>query len=336
MIWMEKKVKTKKNVWVAIVTGIALTLASEGYAAEIGKLGETSVLKWKDGKKAVFFMGFDDGCESHIKTVIPLLRQQDMVGTFYLNQCVPYYRKFAEVWEKMMPTNPAVVYGNHTFTHKGATNAAQLEVELARCAEAIQACYPGRKQPCLVSFARPGGVPWTVSDEEKKTALTKHHLVERPPFFSYPFHVKTADEVVGLVDKAIAKGDMGHLDFHGVGGDWLITPTEVFQALLGKLADCRDQVWVTDHITYHKYLTERDSAQVAVQQADKEQIRIQLTSSAAKDLYDVPLTLETCVPSAWKMCQVEQGAIRSERSVLNGLVRYEGVPGGGMIVLRPK
>lgn len=333
---MEKNLETRKSVWFAIVTGIILNLSFDSHAAHGGKLGETSVLKWKDGKTAVFFMGFDDGCESHIQTAIPLLRQHGMVGTFYLNQGTSYFRKVAEVWNKTMPADPAVVYGNHTFTHAGATNAAQLDVELSRSAEAIRACYPGRKQPYLVSFARPGGVPWKVSEEEKKAALVKYHLIERPPFFSYPFHVKTADEVVGLVDKAIAKGDMGHLDFHGVGGDWLVTPTDIFTALLDKLAACSNQVWVTDHITYHKYLAERDSAQVKVLQADKEQIRIQLSSLAAPELYDTALTLETCVPPEWKTCQVEQGTAQAEYPVINRVVRYGSVPGAGVIVLRQK
>ncbi len=326
----------KKYVLIALAAGVIAGMVSDSQAADGGKVGETSVLKWKDGKKAVFFMGFDDGCESHIQTAIPLLRQHGMVGTFYLNQGTSYYRKVAEAWNKTMPADPAVVYGNHTFTHAGATNAAQLDVELSRSAEAIQSCYPKRKQPCLVSFARPGGVPWKVSEEEKKAALLKYHLIERPPFFSYPFHVKTADEVVGLVDKAIAKGDMGHLDFHGVGGDWLVTPTDIFTALLDKLAACSNQVWVTDHITYHKYLTERDSAQVKVLQAEKEQIRIQLSSLAAQEFYDTELTLETCVPPEWKACQVEQGALRSEHPVINGVVRYGGVPGAEVIVLRQK
>lgn len=326
----------KKYVLFAIAAGVVAGMAFQGRASDGGKNGETAVLKWKDGKKAVFLMGFDDGCESHIKTAIPLLHQHGMVGTFYLNQGTSYFRNVAEVWNKTMPADPAVVYGNHTFTHVGATNAAQLDVELSRSAEAIQACYPKRKQPCLVSFARPGGVPWTVSDEEKKAALAKYHLIERPPFFSYPFHVKTTDEVVGLVDKAIAKGDMGHLDFHGVGGDWLVTPTDVFTALLDKLAACKDQVWVTDHITYHKYLAERDSAQVKVLQADKEQIRIQLSSQLAQELYDTALTLETRVPLEWKTCQVEQGTKQSEHPVVNGVVRYDGVPGAAVIVIRVK
>jgi peptidoglycan/xylan/chitin deacetylase (PgdA/CDA1 family) len=326
----------KKSAWVAIVTGIILNLSFDSRAADGGKLGETSVLKWKDGKRAVFLMAFDDGCESHRKTAIPLLNQYDMVGTFYVNQGAQQYRNASAVWEQELPTNPAMVYGNHTFTHAGATNAAQLDVELSRSAVAIQTCYPKRKQPFLVSFGRPGGVPWKVTEEEKKAALTKYHLIERPAFFSYPFHVKTTEEVVGLVDKAIAKGDMGHLDFHGVGGDWLVTPTDMFTALLNKLVDCRDQIWVTDHITYHKYLTERDGAQVKVIQADKEQIRIQLSSQASQELYDTELTLETCVPPEWKTCQVEQGTLRSEHPVINGVVRYGSVPGAGVIALRQK
>ena len=295
--------------------------------------GDTAVLKWKDGKRAAFFLAFDDSCRTHVSKAIPELGKRGMVGTFYINPGKGPFLSERKAWELDLPKNPAVVYGNHTFTHVGATNAAQLEVELARCEEVIRACYPAAKPVRLVSFGRPGGVPWTVTEAEKREALARHHLIERPAFFSYPFHVKTGEEVCRLVDQAIAKGDAGHLDFHGVDGDWLSTPMAVFSALLDKLEACRGEVWMTDHISCHKYRTERDGAKVQIVRADGDGIRLTLTSEADPSLYDLPLTLETRVPSGWQACRVTQGAVQVERPVADGRVRYEAVPGGGEIVL---
>ncbi len=307
----------------------AFLVALSGYTEP----SDTAVLKWRDGKKAVFLLAFDDSCQSHVKYAIPELRKRSMVGTFYINPGNGPFQNERQAWEKELPHDSAVVYGNHTFKHQGATNAVQLDAELARCDAVIHACYPDRKRPFLISFGQPGGVPWTVSEEEKKLALAKYNLIERPSFFGYPMHVKTVEAVCKLVDQAIAKGDMGHLDSHGVGGDWLAIPMDVFKALLDKLDACRAEVWVTDHITYHKYLTERASAVVKVVRADKDQIRLHLSCAADPALYDVPLTLETRVPPEWAVCKIEQGSAKTERPVVGGVIRYEALPGGAEIVI---
>ena len=320
---------------VALMVGAALTTWC-GDARTEARPGDTRVLKWKDGKKAVFLLAFDDSCQSHVRQAIPELRKRGMVGTFYINPGKGPFQNERNAWEKELPKDPAVVYGNHTFSHVGATNAAQLDVELARCSAVIQTCYSERKKPYLLSFGRPGGVPWTVSDEEKKAALAKYHLIERPSFFGYPFHVKTAEEVCTLVDTALAKGEVGHLDSHGVGGDWLVTPLGVFTALLDKLEACRSEVWVTDHITCHTYQTERDSANVQVLQAGDGPLRLRLTCEADPVFYAAPLTLETRVPSEWTRCRVVQGKSSADLPVTGGIVRYEAVPGALEIAIAKK
>lgn len=317
----------------AVRPGVVLSVLLGAFFAGAEPVGNTEVLAWRDGKKAAFFLAFDDSCPSHVKNAIPELERRGLVGTFYINPGRGPFQGARDVWEKKLPKSPAVVYGNHTFAHTGATNTVHLDVELARCHEVIRACYPERKWPCLVSFGRPGGVPWTVTEAEKKAALAKYNLVERPPFFSFPFNVKDQAAVCALVDKAIAKGDAGHLDFHGVGGDWLSVPLDIFTALLDKLAACRDDVWVTDHITCHKYLTERAGAQARVVRADAASIRVALTSAADPALYDAPLTLETRVPDGWTACAVVQGNARTECAAADGKIRYDARPGSDEIVI---
>jgi hypothetical protein len=56
------------------------------------------------------------------------------------------------------------------------------------------------------------------------------------------------------VDKVIESGGVGHMDFHGVGGDWLDPGLEYFEALMKKLDSRRDEIWFATHIQIHERL----------------------------------------------------------------------------------
>ncbi len=318
-----------------LVCALAIALGiSNGKSAAADAPGTTTVLKWKDGKKAVFLLMFDDSAPSAMNTVIPELKKRGMTGTFYVVPGGDPFKVAQKAWETELP-GPDIVYANHTFTHKGATTAEQLDEELAKCNEGIAKCFPGLKQPRLISFGKPGGVPWTVSKEEVSAALAKYHLVDRPPFKGFPINFKTTEELLALVDAALAKGEMEYHVFHGVGGDWLVTPLGVFHALLDKLAAHKDELWVTDAISWHQYAAERKSAEVKVLEAGKDRIRVRLTSREDPAFYDLPLTLSTQVPPDWKQCRVTQGGTSTTVSAADGFVRYPAVPGAEEITIQP-
>src|SRR3954470_17246933 len=213
------------------------------------------------GKRACFMLAFDDSAPSQLKNVVPELEKRKLVGTFYLVTGNSLYASLKPKWETAAKS-PAVVVANHTFTHKGINNAEEIEPELAKCNEVLYALHPEQKQPRLLAFGKPGGVPWIISKPEFEAALAKHHLVDRPPFAGPPIHYKSAEATLAVVDQAVAKGEMGHLDMHGVGGDWLVTPIEWFTALLDKLEANRDKLWITDAASWQKYVQERESAQI--------------------------------------------------------------------------
>ena len=316
---------------VAVLTLASVTWVS-GFTAVKAEDG-TRVLKWKDGKKAAFMIAFDDSAPSQLKNVVPELEKRKIVGNFYLVTGNTLYAALRRQWEAAAKS-PYVAVSNHTFTHKGVNSAEELEPELAKCNEVLYKMHPELKQPHLVGFGRPGGVPWKVTPEEQRAALEKNHLVDRPPFYGPPIHYKSAAETLAAVDTAIAKGEMGHLDFHGVGGDWLTTPLEWFTALMDKLEAVRDQVWITDVVSWSQYVAERNSAKIKPLSADASSVHLELTSAADPALYDLPLTLSTKVPADWKSCSVSQGANSSVQPVKDGEVQYSALPGGGEIVLK--
>lgn len=312
----------------------SLVLAFVGPLAA-ADLPETKILKWKDGKDAVFLLSFDDSCPSHLKHVIPELEKRGMVGNFYINPGKGTYPGKKTEWEKAAKS-PAVSLANHTFTHVGAVDEAQLDGELEKCNEVIKTLLSDRKWPRLIGFGKPGGVPWKVSDEQLGTLLAKHHLVDRPPFWGPPIHQKSAGECVATIDKALEKKEMGHLDMHGVGGDWLVTPLDWFTAILDKLEKEKERIWVTDVVSYSQYKTERETAEVKVLQTVPRGIRLSLTSQADPAWYDLPLTLETTVPPDWKQCVVKQGGKETAVEITGGKIRYAAIPGAEEIQLLAK
>ncbi|WP_193212052.1 polysaccharide deacetylase family protein [Luteolibacter marinus] len=315
-----------------VVAGIALAVAGITRAADSG---ETRILKWKDGKEAVFLLAFDDSCPTHLDKAIPELAKRGLVGNFYVNPGKGAFPPRSAEWKKAA-RSPVVALQNHTFTHKGATTAPELDEELARCNDALKDFFPDPKWPRLIAFGKPGGVPWEVPADQVDQLLAKHHLFHRPMFHGPPFHQKSVAECLATIDQALADGTMGHIDFHGVGGDWHVTPMDWYLAILDRLVEKKDRLWIADNVHYHQYLTERESAAAKVIKASGDGIQLSLTCQADPALYDFPLTLETSVPGGWEQCQIEQGGKVTTAPVTNGVVRYEARPGPETIHLKRK
>lgn len=300
-------------------------------------VGSTRVAKWRDDKSAAFMLMFDDSCMSHVKNAIPELVKRKMVGTFYLNPGSGHFAALKNDWESVIPKLD-MEYANHTFTHKGAKDAADLDDELVKCNEAI-ARIAGGKRPALISFGRPGvkAGAWAVSDQELKDALAKHHLIMRPNVDGRfaEINLKTADALFAVAEKAIATGSADCVIFHGVGGDWLTAQMPVFTGLLDKLVAVQDKVWIAGHIAVYTYQTERDGAAVKVEQANDIGIRLTLSTTADAALFNAPLTLVTKVPQDWKRCRVMQGDITITIPVVDGTAHYAALPNGRAITLRP-
>ncbi len=319
-----------KMTMAVLCAGVVMSVFAQGAAD-----AEAGILKWKDGKKAAFFMAFDDSCKSHADNAIPELTKRGIPATFYVCPGQNPWQARKELWEKAFPTNSCVVYGNHTFYHRGAKTVEELDNEIRLCQEKFDECYPNAKKPRLISFGQPGGVPWKVTNEERDAVLKKYNLVLRPSFKGIHYGgIRSTKDVLALVDKAIEEGGVGHHDGHGVGGDWGVMPMPMFKALLDKLEACKDVVWATDHITCHKYETERDGAKLTVAKKRGSTIDLKLECTTDPQLYDQPLSLYVKVPAKWKTCTVTQGKKKMKVAVRDGEIRFDAEPVTSLIKIR--
>src|SRR5438552_12587277 len=118
----------KRNPRPHFVVLLLFVLAvSQGNAAPAdapaGGPGATTALKWKDGKKAVFLLMFDDSAPSAVKTVIPELKKRGMTGTFYLSPGGGL-SKLSQRLGKRDWGGRGLVLPTHTLPPRGATSPA--------------------------------------------------------------------------------------------------------------------------------------------------------------------------------------------------------------------
>lgn len=291
----------------------------------------TSVQKWKDAKRVGFYLAFDDACPTHVKHVLPELVKRKIVGTFYVIAGNPMFKN-NPAWREYAKS-PYIVLANHTMTHKGWQDIESFEAEIIEANKVINEYQPNGGKPRLISYGKPGGVKYGITDAQMLEVLKKHNNINRLPFWGGGIHVKTIAEMDQYIDNAIRKGATSHLDFHGVGGDWLKVELDFFHALLDKIESCSDQMWVSDAATVQKYAAEYAGAKVKVEEDGADRIRLVLTTNVDTTLYDVPLTLATKVPAGWNRVNVQQGESKTVVPVNDGIAMYDALPDGTEIIL---
>lgn len=293
----------------------------------------TSIAPYAGNRRTAFMLQFDDNCNTHLDIVIPALLKRKIAGVFYINCARHNFQERKAEWETAF-RDPHVIIANHTWSHVGATSVEQMDDEITRANEAIRELVPG-KWPRLISFARPGGVPWTVTEEETLNCLAKHNLVRRPPFLGPVLQQKTVEASVATIDKALATAEPGHLDFHGVAGDWHVTPLDWFNAILDRIEANLPDIWTTDPASLHKYQFERDTAFVGPTSYEDDAVGVRLTCTADPSLYDLPLTLLTELPDGWRGCRVTQNGRTTDATVIDGIATYDAMADGSPIALTP-
>lgn len=302
--------------------------------------GTTRIATWQDDRTAAFLLMFDDGWPSHWQVAAPELQKRGMIATFYINPAKGEYAKFPKEWEKVRAMG--MVMANHTMTHQGAATPEAGVKEIENCQKALYALQPA---PRLISFGMPGVKEWKLPPEQHQATLKSNNLIDRPTFNDHGavYHLKTTAQMLALADKAIAAKGMEYLVIHGVERiepkwgyqDFWALKQDIFLPLLDELKTRADRgdLWITDHISWHKYQAERKAATVKTLASDAQLIRLELTATTDPALYDLPLTLVTTVPAGWKQVSVKQGASISSVAAAAGSVRFRALPGGGTIEL---
>jgi hypothetical protein len=145
-------------------------------------------------------------------------------------------------------------------------------------------------------------------------------------------------EMKGWVDTIIRRDNIWLvLVFHGVDGiGWEPKTGAELEEYFGFIKSLEGRVWVATFQDVTKYMRERMSGRVTTVRKGKA-IEVDLRHDLLAEIYDLPLTLKTYVPSGWKTVEVKQGdrtaVIRPVRDSRGIYVSYQAAPNAGLISL---
>lgn len=127
------------------------------------------------------------------------------------------------------------------------------------------------------------------------------------------------------------------LVIHGVEGiGWEPLTKAELEEYFSYIKDREDQIWVATFRDVTKYMRERMNANV-ITERDNDQIEVELTHSLDKELYQLPLTLKTYVPSSWETVKVSQNGeeqkVEAQEDQNGTFVLYQALPNRDPIYL---
>jgi len=288
-----------------------------------------TIEKWKNGAKAPFLMFFDDSLQSHIKNAIPELLRRNLKGTFYINPGASWFNE--REWSKIAKENESVILGNHTYSHKGARNAYEAEYEISMCQKFIKKF---NKKPSLTSFMYPGGAPWRIDSSTSAKLLEKYNLIirEKTLMRAAGVHIKSSAELIREAEKAMLSETPNQITFHGVGGDWLSVDLLPFIELLDYLNDNRDLIWVTDHISSHKYKTLFSNTKLIELDNNQNYFSFKLISKSFDKLFlNEELTLSFQIPKGWQKVQIFRNSEKINFRIKKNHVYFDIPPDGSKL-----
>ena len=234
---------------------------------------------WPHGARAAVSLAYDDALDSQLDHAIPALDKYGLKGSFYLQLSNPAVERRVADWRRAARHGHEL--GNHSLFHQcsraapghdwvqpqrdlDTTSAEQMRDQVLT-ANTILYAIDGRRArtytvpcgdrlaagvdylpliaPAFVAIKAGGGDGVTALAELDPYAVT----VLAPVGLS-------GRELIAIVERAVARGGMVNLTFHGVGGDYLGTSAAAHDELLRYLAVHRRLVWTDTFINLMTYV----------------------------------------------------------------------------------
>lgn len=298
-----------------------------------------TIAKWQNNAKAAFALYYDDGCFSTLKTAVPCLRKYDIPGTFYL--CTGWYKdKPAELDNWLAQVDEKIVFiGNHTVAHCGVQSYENAKEELCNN-DAVLREKLGYSPKKMLSYGRPGGCCWKITDEEEKEILDSIHTIRREhekadgSEYAGALSVKTFEDARNALDAIEATGNNDYIVFHGIGGDWFNFPAADHEKLVQELAirKAKHSLWVAASIDIHKYIVERNNASITTLPLENDdEIMLKLSVTTDPESFNTPLTVVVEAPTDWVRATITQGDASYIVPVFDGKVTFDAAPITGSI-----
>lgn len=228
---------------------------------------------WPDRVSGAVSLRFDDGLQSHLDVVVPMLEEYGFHGTFCLCPAgtEEQWRERVASWQPAARAGHEI--GNHSLSHP--IPAALADEPIDNCyekltLEAYQAdvleaqrrleaafdrpywtyCYPCYETEVGVGAGRRSVVPFIAkhflaasSGGEISEPYNDPRFCDLHKLLAIKADGRSADDVIAHIERCTGKGRWGIVVYHGVGEGHLAIPKEELAVILAHLADKRDTIW---------------------------------------------------------------------------------------------
>ena len=248
---------------------------------------------------------------------------------------------------------------NHLVSHARLTSLdeANLYYEVDKAQEDLRA-QVGERHTFSIE------APYGIRDERVRQILTRHYPLTRNwvsdldaefmegimrgnrkdpgtvtrPYTLWergPVSATTMEEMTGWIDTSLKHGTWLVLVIHGVEGiGYEPIPKDRLAACFDYVKARTDRLWVATFQDGSRYMRERMKASVVTREAGSA-IEVTVAHPLDPEVYDLPLTARTTVPSSWTSADVRQGNARTvvpvRREAARAFVQYRVVPNASVV-----
>ncbi|MEP7279897.1 MAG: polysaccharide deacetylase family protein [Bacteroidota bacterium] len=342
--------KSKKIVLLLAAVAMSAILFSQNYTVKY------RVTPWLNNKDAAVSLTLDDWMSSQINNAIPMLMQKKFSATFFVKT-----NKITNWDDLVKACDNGFEIANHTQTHPSlpTLNDAQIKEEVGGARKLIGL---NNKNRFPVTFAYPGGgVGKVINSEQNIHSILLNYCIGARDVGSspYPFNLefwgpqpftndnyfKIGSQIINdfgpdiqefnsILDAAILHHGWYVTCYHGIGGEWISTSINNFEAQLNALEQKKGRLWITtfkEAFCYHK---ERHCQKLEVISENAESLKLNLTDTLRDNaVFNQPLTIRMKNP-AGKIRSISQGNIDVPFVNEKDTVQFNVVPDAGTIIIK--
>ena len=302
---------------------------------------KVTLTRWPQDRAAAISLTFDDGINTDLDFVAPILAKHHLPGTFFVATAMGPWEKRKEEWKQLAQAGNELA--NHTVhhpcllpeitPHSQDYTPQMMEAEISQAAESIMQLTHSRRgmtfaYPCgNMSFGKP-------EDEVKNAALFARYVSEHSfaaravgggAIDPDELNVLAVSDLGPTADKdfvsllqmgqpALEGRRWGVYCFHGVGGDWLSITPEALDELATYLEQHRE-IWTATFGDVVRYIQERKAASLHIAESAANHFDMSLSWPMDRNIYDLPLTIKIELPSKWSHVSVSGDGKRLEAGV---------------------
>jgi sialate O-acetylesterase len=235
-----------------------------------------------NGKKCAVSLTYDDALNVHLDNVVPLLDSLGFRATFYIAGSFPGVQPRLADWKNAAGKGNEL--GNHTLFHpcEGGypgrewvkpeydlnTYTMRRMVDEIETANSLLSAIDGKTKrtfayPCGETMIGDSSYVPVVNEKfvgARGGAGQKLQTIDEIDVYgvcAFSVADQFADELIGLVKKAVEKNALLVFVFHGVGGEHSINvPLEVHNKLISYLKQNENEIWVAPMVEITEYIKE--------------------------------------------------------------------------------